>query len=74
MTINELIPIIILLFAAFICIYTITTRICECFEYEAKMNVVKNILKAYTEKGTLYDIDALVNSLEVKILRRNKCV
>lgn len=42
MTINELIPIIILLFAAFICIYTITTRICECFEYEAKMNAVKN--------------------------------
>ena len=50
MTINELIPIIILLFAAFICIYTITTRICECFEYETKMNAVKNIVKAYKEK------------------------
>lgn len=72
MTINELIPIIILLFAAFICIYTITTRICECFEYEAKMNAVKNIVKAYTEKGIMYDIDALdalVNSLEAKNIK-----
>lgn len=65
MTINELIPIIIL----FICIYTVTTRICECFEYKAKMNAVKNIIKAYTEKGTVYDIDALVNSLEVKNIK-----
>lgn len=65
MTINELIPIIIL----FICIYTVTTRICECFEYKAKMNAVKNIIKAYTEKGTVYDIDALTNSLEVKNIK-----
>lgn len=65
MTINELIPIIIL----FICIYTVTTRICECFEYKAKMNAVKNIIKAYTEKGTVYDIDALANSLEVKNIK-----
>ncbi len=68
-TINELIPIIILLFAAFICIYTITTRICDCFEYETKMNAVKNIVKAYTEKGIMYDIDALVNSLEAKNIK-----
>lgn len=33
------------------------------------MNTVKNILKAYTEKGTLYDIDALVNSLEAKNIK-----
>lgn len=69
MTINELIPIIILLFATFICIYTVTTRICECFEYKAKMNTVKNIIKAYAEKGTMYDIDALVNSLEAKNIK-----
>jgi hypothetical protein len=69
MTINELIPIIILLFAAFICIYAITTRICDCFEYETKVNAVKNIVKAYTEKGTIYDIDALVNSLEAKNIK-----
>ena len=69
MTINELIPIIILLFAAFICIYTITTRICYCFEYETKINAVKNIVKAYTEKGIMYDIDALVNSLEAKNIK-----
>ena len=33
MTINELLPILILLFAVFILVYTLTTRFLESFEY-----------------------------------------
>lgn len=63
MTINELIPIIILLFAAFICIYTITTRICECFEYEAKMNAEKTPVENKTSPEDEERFHKLLNTI-----------
>ena len=50
MTINELLPILILLFAVFILVYTLTTRILESFEYGSKMRATSEIMKTMIEK------------------------
>ena len=52
MIINELLPILILLFAVFILVYTLTTRILESFEYESKMETLGKIAKAMIERGS----------------------
>lgn len=64
MTINELLPILILLFAVFILIYTLTTRILESFEYESKMDTLGKIAKAMIEKGSNINIYNLMNVLD----------
>lgn len=50
MTINELLPILILLFVVFILVYTLTIRILESFEYESKMETLGKIAKAMIER------------------------
>lgn len=64
MAINELLPILILLFAVFILIYTLTTRILESFEYESKMDTFGKIAKAMIEKGSNINIYNLMNVLD----------
>ena len=64
MTINELLPILILLFVVFILVYTLTTRILESFEYESKMETLGKIAKAMIERGSNVNIDNLMNELD----------
>lgn len=80
MTINELLPILILLFVVFILVYTLTTRILESFEYESKMETLGKIAKAMIERGSNVNIENLMNELDREKrtrnnrLRRSKCV
>lgn len=64
MTINELLPILILLFVVFIMVYTLTTRILESFEYESKMETLGKIAKAMIERGSNVNIENLMNELD----------
>ena len=64
MTINELSPILILLFVVFILVYTLTTRILESFEYESKMETLGKIAKAMIERGSNVNIENLMNELD----------
>lgn len=64
MTINELLPILILLFVVFILVYTLTTRILESFEYESKMETLGKIAKAMIERGSNVNIYNLMNVLD----------
>lgn len=64
MTINELLPILILLFAVFILVCTLTTRILESFEYESKMETLGKIAKAMIERGSNVNIENLMNELD----------
>lgn len=64
MTINELLPILILLFVVFILVYTLTTRILESFEYESKMETLGKITKAMIERGSNVNIENLMNELD----------
>lgn len=64
MTINELLPILILLFVVFILVYTLTTRILESFEYESKMETLGKIAKAMIERGSNENIENLMNELD----------
>lgn len=64
MTINELLPILILLFVVFILVYTLTNRILESFEYESKMDTLGKIVKAMIENGSNVNIYNLMNVLD----------
>lgn len=64
MTINELLPILILLFVVFILVYTLTTRLLESFEYESKMETLGKIAKAMIERGSNVNIENLMNELD----------
>lgn len=64
MTINELIPILILLFVVFILVYTLTTRILESFEYKSKMDTLGEIAKAMIENGSKINFEVLMNVLD----------
>lgn len=64
MTINELLPILILLLVVFILVYTLTTRILESFEYESKMETLGKIAKAMIERGSNVNIENLMNELD----------
>lgn len=64
MTINELLPILILLFEVFILVYALTTRILESFEYESKMETLGKIAKAMIERGSNVNIENLMNELD----------
>lgn len=64
MTINELLPILILLFVVFILVYTLTTRILESFEYESKMETLGKITKAMIERGSNVNIENFMNELD----------
>lgn len=64
MTINELLPILILLFVVFILVYTLTTRILESFEHESKMETLGKIAKAMIERGSNVNIENLMNELD----------
>lgn len=64
MTINELLPILILLFVVFILVYTLTTRILESFEYESKMETLGKIAKAMIERGSNVNIENFMNELD----------
>lgn len=64
MTINELLPILILLFVVFILVYTLTTRILESFEYESKIETLGKIAKAMIERGSNVNIENLMNELD----------
>ena len=64
MTINELLPILILLFVVFILVYKLTTRILESFEYESKMETLGKIAKAMIERGSNVNIENLMNELD----------
>lgn len=64
MTINELLPILILLFVVFILVYTLTTRILESFEYESKMETLGKIAKAMIERGSNVNIENPMNELD----------
>lgn len=64
MTINELLPILILLFVVFIFVYTLTTRILESFEYESKMETLGKIAKAMIERGSNVNIENLMDELD----------
>lgn len=64
MTINELLPILILLFVVLILVYTLTTRILESFEYESKMETLGKIAKAMIERGSNVNIENLMNELD----------
>lgn len=64
MTINELLPILILLFVVFILVYTLTTRILESFEYGSKMETLGKIAKAMIERGSNVNIENLINELD----------
>ena len=64
MTINELLPILILLFVVFILVYTLTTRILESFEYKSKMRTLSEIIKVTIERGLNLNIENLMNMLD----------
>ena len=64
MTINELLPILILLFVVFILVYALTTRILESFEYESKMETLGKIAKTMIERGSNVNIENLMNELD----------
>ena len=64
MTINELLPILILLFVVFILVYTLTTRILESFEYETKMETFGKIAKAMIERDSNINFENLMNVLD----------
>lgn len=64
MTINELLPILILLFVVFILVYTLTTRILESFEYRSKMEALGEITKAMIERGSNINISNLMDILD----------
>lgn len=64
MTINELLPILILLFAVFIFVYPLATRIVESFEYESKMETLGKIAKAMIERGSNVNVENLMNVLD----------
>lgn len=64
MTINELLPILILLFVVFILVYTLTTRILESFEYGSKMETLGKIAKDMIERGSNVNIENLMNELD----------
>lgn len=64
MTINELLPILILLFVVLILVYALTTRILESFEYESKMETLGKIAKAMIERGSNVNIENLMNELD----------
>lgn len=69
MTINELLPILILLFAVFILVYTLTTRILEIFEYKLKLRATRlrttsEIMKTMIEKGSNVNIENFMNELD----------
>ena len=64
MIINELLPILILLFVVFILVYTLTTRILESFEYESKMETLGEITKALIEKDLNANISNLMDILD----------
>lgn len=64
MTINELLPILILLFVVFILVDALTTRILESFEYESKMETLGKIAKAMIERGSNVNIENLMNELD----------
>ena len=64
MTINELIPILILLLAVFILVYTLTTRILESFEYESKLETLSEISKALIKRGSDVNFKDLMDVLD----------
>lgn len=64
MTINELLPILILLFVVFILVYTLTIRILESFEYRSKMETLGEIAKAMIERGSNVNISNLMDILD----------
>lgn len=69
MTINELLPILILLFVVFILVYTLTTRILEIFEYKLKLRATRlratsEIMKTMIEKGHSYNINDIQKALK----------
>ena len=64
MIINELISILILLFAVFILVYTLTTRILESFEYKSKMETLGEISKALIERGSDVNFEDLMDVLD----------
>lgn len=64
MTINELLPILILLFAVFILVYTLTTRILEIFEYKLKLRATSEIMKTMIERGSNVNIENFMNELD----------
>lgn len=74
MTINELLPILILLFAVFILVYTLTTRILKIFEYKLKLRATRlratrlratsEIMKTMIEKGHSYNINDIQKALK----------
>lgn len=64
MTINELLPILILLFVVFILVYTLATRILESFEYGSKMEALGEIAKAMIERGSNINFENLMNVLD----------
>ena len=64
MTINELLPILILLFVVFSLVYTLTTRILESFEYKSKMETLGEIAKAMIERDLNINFENLMNVLD----------
>lgn len=64
MTINELVPILILLFVVFILVYTLITRILESFEYTSKLRATSEIMKIMNEKGHSYNINDIQKALK----------
>ena len=72
MTINELLPILILLFVVFILVYTLTTRILESFEYESKMETLGKVSKALIDKDVLIDYKGFTELLDLEKEKENK--
>lgn len=66
MTINELLPILILLFAVFIFVYPLATGIVESFEYESKMETLGKVSKALIDKGVLIDYKGFTELLDLE--------
>lgn len=64
MTINELVPILILLFVVFILVCTLITRILESFEYTSKLRATSEIMKTMIEKGHSYNINDIQKALK----------
>ena len=64
MTINELVPILILLFVVFILVYTLTTRILESFEYTSKLRATSEIMKTMVERGHSLNINDIQKALK----------
>lgn len=66
MTINELVPILILLFVVFILVYTLTTRILESFEYTSKMETLCKVSKALIDSGVSFDYKSFTALLDLE--------